>query len=216
MSRCCRFAALSLREVRRWREVPFASLPALFAVHQLIEAAVWARQTGGVSAGVGHVAVLAYLFIAMPLLPTLVPIAVLMLEPRGARLRVAPFVGIGMIVSAYLAYIVFTKPVGVTVHPYCLAYQTGVQNPYVWGALYIVAVIGAAVLSGYSSIVAFGVLNLVGLIVVAVLYFEAFTSLWCVYAAAASVLVLVHMVRRRKLSDPHRLRGEAALAVSYA
>ncbi|HYO01826.1 MAG TPA: hypothetical protein VET27_08020 [Mycobacterium sp.] len=48
------------------------------------------------------------------------------------------------------------------------------------------------------------------------LYFEAFASLWCVYAAAASVLVLVHMLRRRQLSDPHRLWGEASVAVSFA
>lgn len=37
-----------------------------------------------------HLAMLAYVFIALPLLPALVPLAILMLEPRGARLRVAP------------------------------------------------------------------------------------------------------------------------------
>jgi hypothetical protein len=64
-------------------------------------------------------------------------------------------------------------------------------------------------MSGYPSIVAFGALNLVGLIAVAVLYVQAFASLWCVYAAAVSALVLVHMVRRRGLPDPHRYHGVA-------
>ena len=36
----------SLREVRHAREVPFAALPLLFAVHQLIEAVVWAAAEG--------------------------------------------------------------------------------------------------------------------------------------------------------------------------
>ena len=77
-----------------------------------------------------------------------------------------------------------------------------------WTVLYVVAVIGPSLLSGYPSIVAFGVLNLVGLSVVALVYDEAFTSLWCVWAACTSLLVLLHMVRRRRLPDEHRLRGE--------
>lgn len=200
-------AALSLREVGHRRELPFALLPTVFAVHQLIEAVVWARQDGGVSAGVAHVAVVAYLLIALPLLPTLVPLAVLLLEPRGARLRVAPFVLLGAVVSTYLAFTVLVDPVGVTRLRHALAYHTGVQNGGVWAVLYVLAVIGPALLSGYPSIVAFGVLNLVGLTVVGVLYTKEFASLWCIYAAAASVLVLVHMVRRRRLPDPHRYHG---------
>jgi hypothetical protein len=73
--------------------------------------------------------------------------------------------------------------------------------------LCVIAVIGPAVMSGYPSIVVFGVANPVGLIVVAVLYVQAFASLCRVYAAVLSVLALVHMVRRRRLPDPHRYHG---------
>ena len=120
-------AALSLREVKRPRELPFA------------------------------------------LLPTYVPLAVLLLEPTAARLRVAPFVVLGAVVSAYLAFAVLSHPVVVRRLPHALSYHTGVENGAVWVVLYIVAVIGPALMSGYRSIVAFGLLNLVGLIVVAVL-----------------------------------------------
>jgi hypothetical protein len=198
----------SLREVRHAREVPFAALPLLFAVHQLIEAVVWAAAEGDVSASVGHRAAIAYLVIALPLLPFLVPLAVLLLEPRGARARVAPFVGLGAVVAAYLAFALASSPVTVVAHEHALVYDTGVEHGGFWTTLYIVAVIGPSVLSGYPTIVAFGLLNLVGLTVVAILYTEAFVSLWCVYAACTSVLVLLHMVRRRRLPDPHRLRGE--------
>jgi hypothetical protein len=84
----------------------------------------------------------------------------------------APFVVLGGIVSTYLAVAVLTHPIGVTPHPHCLAYQTGVQHEIVWAVLYIVAVIGPALMS---------------------------------------VLVLVHMVRRRRLPDPHRYHGVALL-----
>ncbi len=205
---------MTLREVRHVREVPFAVLPLLFAAHQLVEALVWAGVEGDVSSGVQQAAVLAYLLFALPVLPTLVPLAVLLLEPRGARLRVAPFVALGVVVSAVLAAAVLQGPVGVHVHPQALVYSTGLEHDGVWTVLYIVAVIGPSVLSGYPSVVAFGLLNLVGLTVVAIVYTEAFASLWCVYAALTSVLIWLHMVRRRHLPDAHRLRGDPLVAAA--
>jgi hypothetical protein len=208
-------AVASLHEVRHRRELPFALLPTIFAVHQFLEAAVWGGQEGHVPDGLAHVALLAYLFIAYPLLPTLIPVAVLLLEPRGARRRVAAFVALGAIVSIYLTVVVLIQPVTVVMHPHALEYRTQVQAGMVWAVLYIVAVIGPALMSGYPSIIAFGAANLVGLTVVAVVYLAAFASLWCLWAAAASALVLLHMVRRRRLPDPHRLQGEP-LAASVA
>jgi len=40
--------------------------------------------------------------------------------------------------------------------------------------------------------------------------FALLPTVWCIYAATLSVLALVHMVRRRRLSDPHRYHGVAA------
>jgi hypothetical protein len=201
--------ALALREVRQVRELPFASLPLLFAAHQLIESLVWAGADGTVSREVQSAATMAYLVIALPVLPLLVPLAVLLLEPRTARRRVVGFAVLGAAVSAYFALVLLTSPVSVTVHPYALEYHTGVTNGWLWTALYIGAVIGPSVLSGYRSIVVFGVVNLVGLTLVALLYVEGFISLWCLQAAAASLLVLVHLIRRRRLPDADRLEGRA-------
>jgi hypothetical protein len=198
---------LALREVRCVREIPFASLPLLFAIHQFVEAFVWAAADGDVSQHVGHVALIAYLIFALPVLPTLMPLAVLLLEPRTLRWRVAPFVGLGVVVSTDLTIAMLTKGVGVTVHAHSLGYGTGVSNGAFWTVLYIAAVIGPSLLSGYPTIVAFGVFNLVGLIAVSIVYVEAFASFWCILAAIASVLVLVHMVRRRKLLDTDRIHG---------
>nr|WP_231989178.1 DUF6629 family protein [Mycobacterium sp. 852002-51613_SCH5001154] len=76
-------AAVSLREVKHPRELPFALLPTIFSLHQFIEAVVWAAKDGDRSVGVAHLAVLAYVLIAFALLPTYVPLAVLLLEPKG-------------------------------------------------------------------------------------------------------------------------------------
>jgi hypothetical protein len=190
-------AAASLAQVRAARELPFAALPAIFAVHQLVEALVWAGDDGAVSAHLAHSAAVLYAFIAFPLLPTLFPLAVVLLEPRLAG-RAMPFVTLGAVVSAYFGYSMLVHGVHVIAHPHTLSYDLGTSNGWVWGVLYVVAVIGPALLSGSPSIIAFGVVNLVGLTVVAIAYAEAFASLWCVYAALTSVLVLVHMIGRRR------------------
>ncbi len=205
----------ALREVRQANEVPFASLPLLFSLHQLVEALVWGGADGNVPSGVQHAATLTYVVFALVVLPTLVPTAVLLLEPRRARARVAIFVVLGVVVSVALLVGVLSGPVGVTVHPHALEYSTGVQHGAVWAALYVVAVIGPSLLSGHRSIVAFGVLNLVGLLVVAAVYAQAFASLWCIYAACVSVLVVVHLVLRRRLPDAERL-GDRAWPLSRA
>jgi hypothetical protein len=76
-------AVATLREVKHWREVPFALLPTVFEVHQFLEAAVWPNSL--VPPGMSQVAMHAYVFIALPLLPALVPLAVLLVEPRDAE-----------------------------------------------------------------------------------------------------------------------------------
>lgn len=200
-------AVACLREVRAPREILFAALPALFAVHQLVEALVWLGVDGRVGPHVQSAAALGYLVIALPVLPTLLPLSIMLLEPRGARLRLSPFLGVGLVVSAYLMYALLTGPVRVVPHPHALSYETSVRYGTLWAVLYVVAVIGPALLSGYRSIVAFGVLNLLGLVAVSILYVAAFDSLWCLYAALVSTLALVHMRRRRRLPDPHRLQG---------
>lgn len=206
-------AVAALREVKCGREVPFALLPGLFALHQFVEVFVWLGFGGHVGARVQSAAALAYLVFALPVLPVLMPLAVLLLEPRGSRLRVAPFVALGVVVATYLAYALAATPIEVVRHPHALQYVTLVQHGTIWALLYVSAVVGPALMSGYPSIIAFGILNLLGLIVVALLLVEAFDSLWCVYAALASTLVVVHMRRRRRLPDPHRLEGRRLSAL---
>jgi hypothetical protein len=198
-------AGLSLHAVEGPREIPFAALPALFAAHQLIEALVWAGQDGDVSAGVAHAAAVAYVLIALPLLPTLFPLAVLLIEPRATRHRIAPFLAVGVVVSAVLGWSVLRNGVAVTEHAHTLEYAVGVSDGWLWSVLYVGATMGSALMSSHRLIVAFGVVNGIGLTAVAIAYTAAFTSLWCVYAALASILVMAHL---RRAATTHAGRQE--------
>ena len=186
----------ALRGVRRPAEIPFASLPLVLAAHQLTEAVVWLGTTGDVGPRVASAAALAYVLVALSLLPVLVPVSVLLLLPVDRRQMLAPFALLGALVATYFVVVLASRSVTVTPHAYGLEYGTGVEHGWLWAALYIAAVIGPPLLSGERTLVAFGVANLVGLTVVAALALEAFISLWCAYAALTSVLVLVHVRRR--------------------
>ena len=69
------------------RELAIASLPALFAAHQLIESVVWLGVDGRVSTGLSHAAIVVYLVIAQVLLPALVPLGTWLIEPDARRRR---------------------------------------------------------------------------------------------------------------------------------
>jgi len=187
---------LSLRQVREAREIPLAAVPLLLGVHQLVEAVVWAGADGLVSVRVAHLAALVYVVIALPLLPTLFPLAVWLIESPSRRRLVAPFLAIGVVVSSYMALRLWQNGLDVVTHDYGMEYRVGLGFTEIWTGAYIVATMGACLVSGYRTVVAFGVLNLIGLTVVGLAYAQAFASLWCIYAAFVSVLILVHMVWR--------------------
>jgi hypothetical protein len=107
---------------------------------------------------------------------------------------------------------VLSDPVTVVAHQHALEYATGLSHGGILSVGYVVAVIGPAVLSGYRSVVMFGLVNLAGLLIVAIVYLDAFASLWCVYAALTSAFVMVHMLRRRRLPDADRIEGLPRLA----
>lgn len=189
---------LALTRVRGVRELPYAVLPLVFGVHQLTEALVWAGDAGHVSACTAQRAAEAYAWVALPLLPLLVPLAVLLLTPAAAprrRLWGAAFAGLGAAVTAWTASRILLNGVRVEVREHVVIYRTGLGEPEFWAVLYVVAVVGACLVSPHRPVQLFGALNLAGLVVVAWAYATAFASLWCFWAAVSSVVIVTHLIR---------------------
>ena len=183
---------LTLRAAHHQRDLVLAALPMLFAAHQLTEAFVWAGAEGRVSAAVAQVAATVYVAFALPALPTLVPLGAWMVARDRSRAQVLPFLVTGVCVTAYMAMRMTQNGVGWRAEPHALVYRIGMGDAELWTGLYVLAVVGACLLSGHRWIVSFGVANLVGLSVVALAYTQAFASLWCLYAALSSLLLLAH------------------------
>jgi hypothetical protein len=193
---------LVLRQVRSVRDVPLAALPLLFGAHQLVEALVWAGLDGDVSAGLARTAAWSYVVFALPVLPLLVPLAVYLVEDRDHRRRVLPFVALGALVAALMGATLVANGLEVVALDHAIGYYVGL-GPDDWfsTSLYVVAVVGACVVASSWALRAFGVVNLVGLVLVALAWADSLASTWCVFAAASSVLLLVHLTHRAHAHD---------------
>ncbi len=178
-----------------------AGLPLMLGAHQVIETFIWWGVEGRVPHAVGRVALWAYLLIAFVVLPTFVPIAVRALEPtRELRRRMLPFLVLGIAVSTDLLVAMLRGPINATEHPYHLAYSVDISYGGAVVALYVVAVCGALLLSGYRHVEIFGFANLVAVALLAWLTLDGFASLWCGYAAVTAGAIALHM----RYAKPHR------------
>ncbi|MFD7712637.1 DUF6629 family protein [Streptomyces sp. NPDC059785] len=179
-------AAVGVACVARCREVrrlPMAALPLLLGAHQLVEAAVWHH--GG---GTGP-ATVAWTVIALPLLALWVPVGVLRAAPRDARRRLALPLAAGVATAAALGYALATRPMRAEVRGHTLGYVTDLPYPQVLVAGYLLATVGALLLSGDRGLRMLGVLTAAGAPVCWALWRFEFVSTWCAFAAVCSVVL---------------------------
>ncbi len=190
----CAIGIYAVRHVRHRREfLAVGWIPLLLGAHQFIEALVWLWLQGHVPRGIGHVALWAYLLIAFVVLPVFIPLAVIAIEPTRRRKAVmVPFALTGTVIAAILFAAMIRGPVGVKLSPYHLSYSIRIPDGLLIVALYVVAVCGPLLMSGYRNVVIFGAVNLVAVIVIARLTISGFASVWCAWAAVSSVAIALH------------------------
>lgn len=210
----------TLKSARRPTEIPFALIPLLFGIQQLIEGVIWLtfvhdapmlKQTMTyVYSGFSHV-----------LWPIYVPLAIGVLElTRWRRKVLAAFEVAGLVVGLYLLYFIVTRPVVAQVVSRHIEYL----SPHFYLApvivLYVAATCVSAFFSSHRFVNLFGVLALLSFIITYVIYAHALVSVWCFFAALLSILMYVHM-RFRGLggfpldaSDSASGSGERRLAAS--
>jgi hypothetical protein len=202
----------TLRQVRTRRELIVGALPLLFGIHQLTEGFVWLWLRGQVSISVGATAKEAYIIYAHAVLPAIVPLGLTLLEPDRRRAWwMWPLVLLGGLLGAYLLWQVTAYPVGAYPQARCIDYTTHTPNDALIGALYVVVTCGPALLSSRRYLRWFGLLSLVGVIATALVRVDDVTSLWCLYAAGVSVLILEHF-RRQRSSETRASPFRAAAA----
>ncbi|MGP0018608.1 MAG: DUF6629 family protein [Candidatus Sulfotelmatobacter sp.] len=187
---------VTLTRVKHRRELLFATLPTLFAIHQFTEGFVWLGLDGILSPAVAHDMGAAFMLYAQGLLPFLLPLSVLLFEPNGkSRRRMLPFVILGGGTTLYILWALTAFPLQLFVKNNSIVYINQATNNTAVGVLYVIATCGSLFFSKIRMMIIFGAANLAILLVVMEVKRYAFTSLWCAYAAVASVIILGYFWR---------------------
>ena len=184
---------VTLTRVKHRRELLFASLPLLFAIHQFIEGFVWLGLDGILSPAVAHNMGAAFMLYAQGLLPFLLPLSVLLFEPDAkSRKRMLPFLVLGGATTLYILWALAAYPLQLYIRENSIVYINQATNNEVVAFLYVIATCGSLFFSKIRPMIIFGAANLIILLIVMEVKRYAFTSLWCAYAAIASVIILTY------------------------
>ena len=191
---------IAVTRIKRWGDLPLALTPIFFAVQQAIEGLIWLKAPMEPGVSMSGPLVLAYLLFAQVLWPLYAPAAVLCLETDPKRRRlILPWLAVGVAVAVWLLWGLLSRPYSVSVGEGHLAYATGQTRMVASGAGYLAAIGLPLLLSSSRAVVVLGVIVLTGWVVAYIAYLAAFQSVWCYFAAVASVVVIGHfeLARRR-------------------
>ncbi len=183
----------TLTNVKNKTEIPFAMIPLLFGIQQLIEGVIWLTLTRDAPL-LQQTMTYVYSVFSHVLWPIYVPLAIGVLEvERWRRKALAAFAVAGLTAGLYLLFFIVTRPVVAQVVGSHIEYI----SPHFYIAPIIVLYVAATCVSGFFSshrfVNLFGGLALASFVATYALYAHALVSVWCFFAAVLSVLMYVHL-----------------------
>lgn len=197
---------VSLSRISTIREMPLAAVPIFFAVQQGIEGTLWLALPSDPLGSLVPGLTLVFLLFAEVLWPIYAPITVWLVEPSAQRRRaMAVCVVLGSGVGGYLLWWILSHPFSAAIVVNHVVYTTAERHSDVLGFIYLLATCVPMLLSSRRCLVALGAIVLTGSVAAYLFYWEAYTSVWCYFAATASVLIVgnfeyAHRQRRRLAS----------------
>ena len=185
------FGVLTVKMAQRKEEIPFAMIPLLFGIQQLIEGMLWLSfQYDARMLNVG----MTYLFVLFShvLWPVFVPFAIGLVEIAPWRIKtILVFRYIGGAVGLYLLYFIARFPITSEINEHVVYIFPDFHQPPIL-ALYVAATCVSTFFSSHRIINVFGFLALILFIVAYWFYTVAFFSVWCFFAAILSVVIYLH------------------------
>lgn len=183
-----------IKKVKSPYQIPFASIPLIFAAQQFSEGFVWLALSNPVFAPLEKVSSYAFLFFAQIVWPICVPIAIVMLEKDAKRKKILLlFVGIGVLVSSYFAHRLLMYGVHPNITGHHVAYKQ--VYPDSWGhvadMLYGIATLGPTFISKVKRMWTFGLAVSISYVIAYIVYVNYILSVWCFFASIISILIYV-------------------------
>jgi hypothetical protein len=125
--------------------------------------------------------------------------AALLVETDERRQRlITACLAMGVVVGIYFLWSILNHSPISHAGPGHLVYGGEPEVPLVIKIAYFIVTGLTAILSSFSSLRLFGGIVLVGSLTSYFFYWEAFSSVWCFFAAAASAVIILHFQRVRQ------------------
>lgn len=188
--------AVTLSKAARKAELPFAMIPLLFGIQQIIEGVIWlgfrfdAPLPNALMAQV-------YSLFSHVLWPIYMPFAVLLLEPVPWRRKtLSAFLWVGAATGLYLFYILVRFPIRAdAVGGHILYVSPHYYVPVVMGG-YLAATCISLFFSSHKVVVTFGAVALLSFVAAYGFYTLWFISVWCFFAAILSGVIYLYFRKR--------------------
>lgn len=182
---------LTIKQVRQKNEIPFALIPILFGVQQLIEGVLWLSFKFNAPL-INVIMTYSFTLFSHVLWPIFVPFSIGLLESVPWRKKVIRVFQItGGVVGLYLFYFIVSHPITSEINVHVLYIFPHFHKPLLL-ALYVAATCVTALFSSYKIINIFGALTLLSFIVAYWFYTSAFFSVWCFFSAILSAVIYLH------------------------
>lgn len=184
--------AITVNKATKKAELPFAMIPLLFGIQQIVEGVVWLTFRFDAPL-LNSIMTFVYSLFSHVLWPIYVPFSILLLEPAPWRRKtISTFLLVGAAVGIYL--LVRLLQFSVT------SEAIGGHILYVSPHFYVVPVMGAYLaatcismfFSSHKLVVVFGIVALLSIVVAYKFYTLWFISVWCFFAAILSGLVYLY------------------------
>ena len=180
---------VTIKQTEKKSEIPFASIPLLFGIQQIIEGVIWLTFHNN-APELNIVITFIYSVFSHVLWPIFVPFSIMLLEPVRWRKKVMFTLWIaGTVVGLYLFYNLFAFPITSRVENHHIVYFSPHFYIYTVMGFYVAATCVSSMFSSHNMIKFFGVMALVAFTISYLLYKISLVSVWCFFAAILSIII---------------------------
>ena len=180
---------VTLKKTEKKSEIPFASIPLLFGIQQIIEGVIWLTFHYH-APELNVIMTFIYSIFSHVLWPIFVPYSIMLLEPVRWRKKVMFTLWIGgTAVGLYLFYNLFAFPITSRVENHHIVYFSPHFYIYTVMGFYVAATCVSAMFSSHKMIKFFGVMALVAFTISYLFYKISLVSVWCFFAAILSLII---------------------------
>ncbi len=181
------------------RDWPLAAMPLLFSAQQAVEGLLWLTLPAAPHQAQASMLTLVFLLFAKVFWPVYVPTTVLLIEPDSTRRAIMRAILLGGIaIAAYFLYVILNIRHEASILGQHIVYEAPQDFPWSVAALYLAATCAAPLLSSHRTVQLLACIVITGATITYAYYWDAFTSIWCFFAAAGSAVIYLHFVEEKR------------------